>query len=139
MKKAIINDKEYSFLFNANTPELFYQVFGEDILLELTLSNADMKSAEELAKLTPKEQLEKGSVFMKKNRIAKLAFISNMQANKSIAELSNRLSYADFMTWQNNFALGTFYANSDVITAVITGWSESMTTSTTVKNPETRP
>lgn len=134
MKKAIINGKEYDFLFNANTPELFYQVFGEDLLLELALSSSDLKNAANISKLSEKEQLEAGSMFLKKNRIAKLAFITNMQAQKTIAELSNRLTYADFMTWQNAFALGTFYSNTEVITAVVTGWSESMTTTSEVKN-----
>ena len=131
MKTANIEGKEYKFMFNANTPELFYQVFGVDLLLEISLAGSVLK------KITDGNQEEKtkaATIFLKNNRIAKLAFITNMQAEKSINELSNRLSMADFMTWQNGFKLGTFYTNTEVITAIVTGWAEGMTTSTEIKN-----
>lgn len=131
MKTAIINGKEYKFMFNANTVELFYQVFGVDLLLEISLAGADLKK---IQNGTEEDKLKAATIFLKNNRIAKLAFITNMQAEKGIAELSNRLNMVDFMAWQNNFPLGTFYTNTDVITTIVSGWAEGMTTSTEVKN-----
>ena len=40
MITVTINEKEYQFVFNANTPELYYQAFNED-LFELTLKSKD--------------------------------------------------------------------------------------------------
>lgn len=131
MKTATINGKEYKFMFNANTVELFYQVFGVDLLLEISLAGADLKK---IQSGTDEDKLKAATIFLKNNRIAKLAFITNMQTEKSISELSNRLSMVDFMNWQNAFPLGTFYTNTDVITAIVSGWAEGMTTSTEVKN-----
>ena len=36
MLELTINDKQYQFVFNSNTSEIYYQTFGED-LFEMTM------------------------------------------------------------------------------------------------------
>lgn len=118
METITINGKEYNFAFNANTSELFYQVFGED-LTKITFDLKDNKMA-----------------LMEKNRLPKLAYIANMQAEKSIRELSNRLNVGLYMEWLEQFPAGAFITDAEVIRAVQSGWINSCTaTIKEVKNP----
>lgn len=116
MKTATINEKEYQFVFNANTAELYYQVFGED-LIELTLKLKEDKT-----------------LFHKRGRLQKLAFITNMQASKSIKELSNRLTMSMYFEWCEQFDAGAFIAGSAANDAILTGWVESFASTATEKN-----
>ena len=118
MKTATINEKEFQFVFNANTAELYYQVFGED-LIELTL-----KMRQENDK----------TIFHKRSRLQKMAFIANMQAEKSIKELSNRLTMAMYFEWSEQFDAGEFIAGTDANEAVLTGWVESFASTAIEKN-----
>lgn len=116
MKTAILNGKEYKFVFNANTAELYYQVFGED-LIELTLKLKEDKT-----------------LFHKRGRLQKMAFVTNMQAEKSIKELSNRLTMAMYLEWAEQFDAGAFVAGSAANDAILTGWVESFASTATEKN-----
>ena len=118
MKTAIINDKEFQFLFNANTPELYYQVFGED-LIELTLKMRQEKD---------------NTIFHKRSRLQKMAFIANMQASKSIKELSNRLTMSMYFEWCEQFDAGAFIVGTAANDAILTGWVESFASTAIEKN-----
>ena len=98
MVTVTIEGKDYNFVFNANTSELFYQVFNED-LFDITLK---MK--------------EDNTLIMKRNRLQKLAFIANMQSKKPIRELAGRLSLVQYFEWSEQFAGGTFSMNTNDLT-----------------------
>lgn len=112
-----INGKDYDFAFNANTSELYYQVFQED-LFEMTLNMQQDKS-----------------LIMKRNRLQKLAYIGNMQAKKPIRELSGRLSLVQYLEWSEQFDSNTFL-NADVIRDVAAAWSGTFNTTAEEKNPD---
>lgn len=120
MKTAKINGKEYQFMFNANTAELYYQVFKEDLtIITLNLKNKDSQE------------------FIKNNRIQKLAYITNMQASKTIRELWGRIDFISYLEWANQFQGGDFITNSEVSQAIISGWTENIVTTSKIKNPQT--
>ena len=112
-----IDGKDFDFAFNANTSELYFQVFQED-LFELTVK---MK--------------EDNSLIIKRNRLQKLAFIGNMQAKKPIRELSGRLSLVQYLEWSEQFNSNTFL-NADVIRDVVAAWSGTFNTTAEEKNPD---
>lgn len=116
MKTINIEGKDYNFLFNANTSELFYQVFGED-LFEMTIKMKD-----------------DNTLIMKRNRLQKLAFIANMQSKKPIRELAGRLSLAQYFEWSEQFSTGTFL-QADLIRELVGAWSGSYETTAEEKNP----
>lgn len=119
MVTVTIEGKEYNFVFNANTSELFYQVFNED-LFDITLK---MK--------------EDNTLIMKRNRLQKLAFIANMQSKKPIRELAGRLSLVQYFEWSEQFAGGTFM-QADVIKDLVTAWSGTFETTAEEKNPDSQ-
>lgn len=121
MKSAIINGKEYKFMFNANTLELYFQVFKEDLA---TLMLFEFKNDNQL--------------IMKNQRCPRLAYIANMQASHSFRELSNRLSMENYMEWLEQFPAGTFFYNVDALKAVVGGFNENIAASVEIKNPESQ-
>lgn len=119
MTSATINGKEYKFMFNANTPELYYQVFGEDLTLIMYETQKD------------------NMTMLRGQRCPKLAYIANMQATHSFKELANRLTRETYMEWLEQFdSAATFMLNTEVLTAVIGGWNDSCVSSVEIKNQE---
>lgn len=116
MVRINIDGKAYDFLFNANTSELYYQTFSEDIF-EITMKMKDDKS-----------------LIMKRNRLQKLAYIANMQAKKPIRELAGRLSLVQYLEWCEQFKSGSFM-EGQTVTDLLTAWSGDFETNAEEKNP----
>lgn len=116
MKSVTINDKEFNFVFNANTAELYAQLFGDD-LIEMTMGIK-----------------QDNSFLLKRNRLQKLAYIANMQASHSIKELSNKLTMMGYLEWAEQFDAGTFVVGTEAMEAILAGWTESFATTATPKN-----
>lgn len=111
-----INDKDYNFVFNSNTSELYYQVFNED-LFDLTIKSK-----------------EDNSLLLRRNRLSKLAYITNMQAKKSVRELSGRLNMTTYLEWADQFDNGTFLTGPAAMD-IVNAWNDSFSTKSEEKNP----
>lgn len=116
MKSVEINGKNYDFVFNANTSELYYQVFNED-LFELTMKMKD-----------------DSTIILRRNRLQKLAYIGNMQARKPVRELAGRLNLVNYFEWSDQFEKNEFM-NQDVANGIMTAWNDSFRTTAKEKNP----
>ena len=114
-----INDKDYNFVFNANTSELYYQVFGED-LFELSVKSNEDKT-----------------LFLKRSRLQKLAFIGYKQAQKPVRELAGRLSLVQYLEWAEQFDSKTF-EDKDIITELVSAWRGSFQVTAEEKNPDSQ-
>ena len=112
-----INDKDYNFVFNANTSELYYQVFQED-LFELSVKSNEDKT-----------------LFLKRSRLQKLAFIGYKQAQKPVRELAGRLSLVQYLEWAEQFDSKTF-EDKDIITELVSAWRGSFQVTAEEKNPD---
>ena len=114
-----IEGKDFNFNFNANTSELYYQVFQED-LFELTVKMNEDKT-----------------LLMKRNRLQKLAFIAYKQAQKPIRELAGRLGMVQYMEWSEQFSSNAFL-DSEVIKQLVAAWNGSFKTVAEEKNPDSQ-
>lgn len=110
-----INDKDYNFVFNSNTSELYYQTFGED-LFELTI------------KLKDDNQL-----ILKRNRLQKLAYIANQQASKSVRELAGHMNLTTYLMWSEQFD-GREFLTGPAAAQIIDAWRGSFETKAEEKN-----
>lgn len=119
MITVTINEKEYQFVFNANTPELYYQAFNED-LFELTLKSKD-----------------DNQILLRRNRLTKLAYIANMQARKTVRELAGRLNITTYLEWAEQFNCGTFLTGTAAL-EIINAWNDSFGTKAEIKNQESQ-
>lgn len=120
METVLINGKEYRFEFNGNTITFFAQVFGED-LLSLTF-----------------EAQKKKQILLENNRLQKLAYITNVQAETSgWREAKKRLSMDNYMDWCEKFAPGTWLTGTPA-TIILTGWANGLVTETEAKNAESQ-
>lgn len=111
-----INGKEYNFLFNANTCELYYQTFNED-LFELTIKSKDDTT-----------------LLLRRNRLVKLAYIGNMQTRKTVRELCGHMNMTTYMDWADQFNNGAFLTG-EAAEKLVTAWNDSFNTKSQEKNP----
>lgn len=111
-----LNGKEFNFVFNSNTCELYYQTFNED-LFELTLKSK-----------------EDNTLLLKRNRLVKMAYIANMQAKKSVRELCGRMNMTTYLEWADQFDNGAF-VSGETATAIVTAWNDSFGSTSKEKNP----
>ena len=110
-----INGKEYTFNINVNTSELYYQTFNEDLI------DLSMKSKDD------------NMILVRRNRIAKLAYITNMQSKKTVRELCGHLSVALYLEWSDQFDAGTFIGEAGV--KLMNAWIASLGIKAQEKNP----
>ena len=117
MLELTINDKQYQFVFNSNTSEIYYQTFGED-LFEMTM------------KLKEDNQL-----LLKRNRLQKLAYVANMQSKKTVRELAGRLNLSTYLDWAEQFS-GREFLTGPAAAQIIDAWRGSFETKSEIKNPD---
>lgn len=111
-----INGKEYAFNINVNTSELYYQTFNED-LIELSMKSKD-----------------DNTILVRRNRIAKLAYITNMQTKKTVRELCGHLSVSLYLEWAEQFEPGVFLGDAGL--KLMEAWRESLGVKAEEKNPD---
>lgn len=121
MIKVTIDGKEYAFVFNGNTAELYAQVFGEDIIALAFLEE------------------EKKTFFVKNQRGRKLAFITAYQAEpgETWKTLSRKLNKDMYMEWITKFPAGVFLVG-EAAQAIQQEFGKALLVDASAKNPATQ-
>ena len=117
-----IDGKKYDFVVNGNTFELYYQIFGED-LLEMAFTEKNKKT-----------------MLLKNQRGRKLAFVMNYQAapGESWKTLTRKLNKDLYMEWSTVFPAGVFLVGQ-AADKIAQAFAESLLSDAEAKNAESQP
>lgn len=113
LKTINIGERQVSLEANAATGIRYKQIFGQDILKKL----AKMETVDDIDKIDAIQD------------IAKLAYVMNKQANKSVKEASED----DYISWMEGFEEQDFQDRSTIID-VLCIWNRNFATMSELKN-----
>lgn len=113
IKTINIGERQVSLEANAATGIRYKQIFGQDVLKKL----AKMETADDIEKIDAIQD------------IAKLAYVMNKQASKTVKEASED----DFITWMEEFEEQDFQDRNTVID-ILCIWNRNFSSLSELKN-----